>query len=127
VPLQDLEMGGPGSWLDVPPARPADVIGDYFRRLFKTSDICLTRSCSQALAIAAQAVIRAPDDEVIVLDRSLGCWPAQLQAQGARVVYTRRAPSGTPDVASIAAACTARTRAIVVVKPGQPDGNHLPA
>ena len=79
-----------------------------------------------AFAIAVSAVVR-PGDEAIVIDSSYDSWPIILQAQGARVVYARRTATGLPDVTSAAAACTPRTRAIVLVSPDNPLGVICPA
>ena len=112
-------------FLRIPPSEFIDVISGYFRSLFG-SEVLLIPTCSMAFAIAMSAVVQ-PGDEAIVIDCSYDSWPIILQAQGARVVYARRTAAGLPDVESAAAACTARTRAIVLVSPDNPVGVICPA
>jgi aspartate/methionine/tyrosine aminotransferase len=112
-------------FLDVPPGEYADVICGWFARFLGRSGIILAPSCTMAFVIAAQAVLEA-GDKVIVLDCSYDSWPTLLRALGARVVFARRAPDGQPDLKSISAACTRRTRAIVIVSPDNPLGVVCP-
>jgi aspartate/methionine/tyrosine aminotransferase len=112
-------------FLRIPPSEFINVIGGHFRSLFG-SEVFLIPTCSMAFAIAASAVVQ-PGDEAIVIDRSYDSWPIMLETQGARVVYARRTAAGLPDVESVAAACTARTRAIVLVSPDNPLGVICPA
>ena len=112
-------------FLRIPPSDFINVIGGYFRSLFG-AEVLLIPTCSMAFAIAVSAVVQ-PGDEAIVIDRSYDSWPIILQSQGVRVVYARRTAAGLPDVASAAAACTARTRAIVLVSPDNPLGVICPA
>jgi N-succinyldiaminopimelate aminotransferase len=71
-------------------------------------------------------VIREPGDEVIVLDTSYDSYPVLLAALGAKVVYARRGAGGQPGAENIAAACTARTVAVVIVSPDNPLGVVCP-
>ncbi len=112
-------------FLRAPPSNLVAVIGGYFRSLFG-SEVFLTPTCSMAFGIAASAVVH-PGDEAVVIDRSYDSWPIILETLGARVVYARRTAAGLPDVESAAAACTARTRAIVLVSPDNPLGVICPA
>ena len=112
-------------FLGIPPSEFINVISGYFRSLFG-SEVLLIPTCSMAFAIAVSAVVQ-PGDEAIVIDCSYDSWPIILQTQGARVVYARRTAAGLPDVESAAAACTARTRAIVLVSPDNPLGGICPA
>jgi aspartate/methionine/tyrosine aminotransferase len=100
----------------------------YFAERFKTSPdrILLTKTCTEAFAYAAQAVIGVPGDEVIVIDTSFEPYPLLLRAMGAQVVYARRAAGGIPDPLGIDAACTDRTRAVVLILPDNPLGVVTP-
>ncbi len=113
-------------FLRIPPSEFINVISGHFRSLFG-SEVFLIPTCSMAFAIAVSAVVQRPGDEAIVIDRSYDSWPLILQAQGARVVYARRTAAGLPDVESVAAACTARTKVIVLVSPDNPLGVICPA
>jgi methionine aminotransferase len=119
--IREYQEHLPGGWLNTPPSDYVKVISDYFKRLLNVPEVRLTPTCTMAFTVAAHAVVR-PGDEVIVLDRSYDSWPALLRALGARVVSARRAADGSPDPLSITAACTARTRAVMIVSPDNPLG-----
>jgi aspartate/methionine/tyrosine aminotransferase len=119
--IREYQEHPPRGWLDIPPSDYIKVISGYFRRLLKVGEVRLTPTCTMAFTIAAQAVVGA-GDEVIILDRSYDSWPTLLRALGARVVFARRAADGSPGLAGIAAACTARTKAVVIVSPDNPLG-----
>ena len=126
--IREIREDPPAGFLDVPPADYLRVICGYFARRFRTNRgrILLTRACTDAFAYATQAVIREPGDEVIVLDTSFEPYPLLLRQMGARVVYARRTGAGIPDPVSIAAACTDRTRAVVLIVPDNPLGVVTP-
>lgn len=121
--IREYQEHPPAGWLDVPPAEYADVVSGYFTWLLGAPRVRLAPSCTAAFVIAAQAVLDGAQDEVIASGRSFDCWPLLLeQVFRARVVYARRAGDGQPDAAAIAAACTRRTKAVVLVSPDNPLG-----
>ncbi len=124
--MADYQLHPPADFLDVPPGEYASVICAWFARFFGCGNISLVPSCTMAFAIAAQALTRSPGDEFIVIDASYDSYPRLLAAFGARVVYARRDADGNPDPESVLAACTARTRAVVIVCPDNPLGVVTP-
>jgi hypothetical protein len=114
---------------DIPRRKLMAPVAAWFARLLGISEgipeIVLTPTCTLAFIIAAQAAAGV-DDEVIVLETSYDSWPVLLRRHGTRVVFARRAAGGQPDPASIAAACTARTKAVVIVSPDNPLGVICP-
>jgi aspartate/methionine/tyrosine aminotransferase len=124
--MTDYQLHPPADVLHVPPGEYASVICGWFARFFGCADVSLIPSCTMAFAIAAQALTRSPGDEFIVIDTSYDSYPRLLAAFGARVVYARRDADGNPDPESVRAACTARTRAVVIVCPDNPLGVVTP-
>lgn len=124
--MTDYQLHPPADFLDVPPGRYARVICGWFAGFFGCGNVILVPSCTMAFAIAAQALIRSPGDEFIVIDTSYDSYPRLLAAFGARVVYAGRDADGNPDPESVLAACTARTRALVIVSPDNPLGVVTP-
>lgn len=124
--IREIREHPPPGFLDVPPGKYEAVICRRFRQRFEASHIMLTPSATDAFTLAAHAVSREPGDEVILVDTSYDSYPLLLQRLGARVVYARRDLAGIPDPASVAAACTDRTRAVVLVCPDNPLGVVTP-
>jgi len=113
-------------WPDLPPATFTEVICGWFEVFFQVPVAALAPTCTLAFTIAAAALTGQRGDEVIVIDRSYDSWPVLLELLGASVVYARRTASGLPDLGSVAAACSGRTRAIVIVSPDNPLGVICP-
>ena len=84
------------------------------------TDITITAGATQAILTTLLAVVH-PGDEVIVLEPCYDCYAPGIELAGGTVV---RVPltAGTfrPDFAAIAAAMTARTRAIITNSPHNP-------
>jgi aspartate/methionine/tyrosine aminotransferase len=124
--MTDYQLHPPADFLNVPAGEYASVICDWFARFFGCGNISLVPSCTMAFAIAAQALTRSPGDEFILIDTSYDSYPRLLAAFGAHVVYARRDGDGNPDPDSVLAACTARSRAVVIVCPDNPLGVVTP-
>jgi methionine aminotransferase len=83
-------------------------------------EITVTAGATQAILTAILAVVH-PGDEVIVLDPCYDSYVPNIELAGGRVVRVAlTAGSFRPDFAAIAAAITARTRAILVNTPHNP-------
>ncbi len=124
--MTDWQKHPPPGYLGWRPADCENVIRDWFAGFFGCRNVTLTESCTLAFAIAAQALTRSLGDEFIVIDRSFEVYPPLVAKLGARVVYARRDGDGNPDPESVRAACTARTRAVVIVCPDNPLGVVTP-
>jgi aspartate/methionine/tyrosine aminotransferase len=131
--IREIREHPPPGWLDTPPGEYIETISRYFAQRFGISEryryspssIMLTRSCTEAFVIAAQAGT-SPGDEVVVVDTSYDSYPLLLQRLGVHVAYARRDKNGIADPSSIAAACTDRTTAVVLVIPDNPLGVVTP-
>jgi N-succinyldiaminopimelate aminotransferase len=124
--IRRCQMNPPAGFLDVPPGEYEAVIRGWFAQFFGCDSVNLVPSCSFAFAIAARTLTQSPGDEFIVIDNSYDSYPQLLSGFGARVVYAGRDADGNPDPESVAAACTDRTRAVVVVCPDNPLGSVPP-
>ena len=126
--VRELQVGPPGGFLDQRPGEYEAVIRGYFAGFFgcPAGGVSLAPSATMAFAVAVQAIMGSPGDEFVLADCSYDSYPGLLGALGARVRYARRQVGGVLDVASVAAACTARTRAVVVVSPDNPLGVVCP-
>ncbi|MBB3176268.1 pyridoxal phosphate-dependent aminotransferase [Variovorax sp. Sphag1AA] len=84
------------------------------------SEITITAGATQAIITAILAVVR-PGDEVIVLEPCYDSYVPNIDLAGGKVVRVPLTP-GTfrPDFDKIAAALTARTRAIIINTPHNP-------
>jgi len=92
----------------------------YGRHYDPTTEITITAGATQAIITAVLAVVR-PGDEVIVLEPCYDSYVPNIELAGGTVVRVPLTP-GTfrPDFDRIAAAMTARTRAIIVNSPHNP-------
>ena len=72
-------------------------------------------SCTHALEMAALLLEIAPGDEVIVPSYTFVSTATAFALRGARIVFVDVDPSGNVDIAQVAAALGAKTRAVVAV------------
>ncbi|HXQ32165.1 MAG TPA: pyridoxal phosphate-dependent aminotransferase [Steroidobacteraceae bacterium] len=89
-----------------------------------TADQVIFVNGAQNGLFVSSLLVAAPGDEVITLDPMYATYPATIQVSGAALV---RVPAPArrdfhPDLATLAAAITPRTRAIFVATPGNPSG-----
>lgn len=149
-PLLDLSQGAPG----FPPApevsaRMAKVAGDadgsryaplrglpQLREAFANEirgayggdvgfdDVCITAGCNQAYAMVVSALAEVGDEVILTLPYYFNhdMW---LGLDGLVARYLRPATGVTPSVAEAEALITTRTRALVLVTPGNPTGHVL--
>ena len=92
----------------------------YGRRYDANSEITVTAGATQAIITAVLAIVR-PGDEVIVLEPCYDSYVPNIELAGGVVVRVPLTP-GTfrPDFATIGAAITPKTRAIIVNTPHNP-------
>ena len=92
----------------------------YGRRYDPDAEITITAGATQALLTAVLCCVH-PGDEVIVLEPCYDSYAPNIELAGGTVVRVPLTPgSFRPDFASIAAALTPRTRAIMVNSPHNP-------
>jgi methionine transaminase len=93
---------------------------EYGARYEADGEITITAGATQAILTAVLAVVH-PGDEVIVLEPCYDSYVPNIELAGGKVVRVALAP-GTfrPDFAAIAAALSAKTRAIIVNSPHNP-------
>jgi methionine aminotransferase len=98
----------------------AKVEAMYGRRFDPATEITITAGATQAIITVVLAVVR-PGDEVIVLEPCYDSYVPNIELAGGAVVRVPLTP-GTfrPDFDRIAAALTARTRAIIINSPHNP-------
>ena len=83
--------------------------------------LCVTSGSSGALVLALMALID-PGDEVILFEPAFVMYRPLVEFLGGRVVAIDTSPSFRIDVDKVAAACTPRTRAILLNTPANPTG-----
>jgi aspartate/methionine/tyrosine aminotransferase len=116
------QMQPAAGYLDAPPATYIGGISGHFAEVFGTTSISLAPTCSLAFGLAVSAITTGPGDEFILTGESYNCWPLMVAERDAAVTYVPRSPGGQPDPDAIDAACTPRTRAVVIVSPDNPLG-----
>jgi aspartate/methionine/tyrosine aminotransferase len=119
-----------GTYTEVPglpalrAAIAADVARDYGGALV-AEDVVVTAGCNQAFCLVASALTRPGDEVVLALPYYFNhdMW---LRMNGIAPVYLDPGPDGLPRAGDAAALVTPRTRALVLVTPGNPTGATLP-
>jgi len=87
-----------------------------------SDDIVITAGAKQGLLDAALAVLD-PGDEVIIFRPCWPTFPSQVLLAGARPVFVDvHPPSYVPEIDTIRAAVTPRTKAIIINSPNNPTG-----
>ena len=100
-----------------------DLRSDYGGNL-TVDDVCITAGCNQAFAMVVNA-IAAPGDEVILTVPYYFNHDMWLGLEGLSAVYLEPADGLNPTVGEAEALVTERTRALVLITPGNPTGNVL--
>jgi methionine aminotransferase len=94
----------------------------YGRRYDADSEITVTAGATQAILTAVLCCVH-PGDEVLVLEPCYDSYAPNIELAGGTVVRVALTPgSFRPDFGAIAAALSARTRAIIVNSPHNPTG-----
>jgi aspartate/methionine/tyrosine aminotransferase len=100
-------------------------LGHDYRGRIHPDDVVVTAGCNQAFCLVASALAEPGDEMVVPLPVYFNhdMW---LRMQGMRPVYLEPGPDLVPDPAAAAELITSRTRAIVLVTPGNPTGVTIP-
>lgn len=90
------------------------------------ADVCVTAGCNQAFSMVVSALCDPGDDVVLTVPYYFNhdMW---LQLDGSKVRYLQPADGLTPTVAEAEAVLGPKTRALVLVTPGNPTGHSLTA
>ncbi len=111
----------------LPPLRRAiadDLSRDYAGTV-EPADVVVTAGCNQAFSLVADA-LAGPGDEVITALPYYFNHDMWLRMRGVRPVHLEPDADLVPRAADAAALVTPRTRAIVLVTPGNPSGVTIP-
>jgi Aspartate/tyrosine/aromatic aminotransferase len=122
-PLGHAYVGGPG----LEPLRAAfaaDLTAAY-RAPVDAADVVVTAGCNQAFCLVMGALTE-PGDEVVTVLPAYFNHDMWLRMNGLRPVYLDPGPDLVPSPDAAAALLTPRTRAIVLVTPGNPTGVTIP-
>jgi aspartate aminotransferase len=124
IPGRHGYMPNPG----FPEVRAA--IADRLRRDtgvdFRAESVCMTVGAAAACNVVLKSILD-PGDEVILLAPFFAEYPFYVGNHGGRVVIVETDQDCLPDVGTIAAAITNRTRAILLNTPNNPSGRVYPA
>ena len=102
----------------------ADDLSDAYGALLTADDVCITSGCNQAFTMVVSALTE-PGDEVMLAVPYYFNHDMWLGLDGAVVTYLHPSNGLSPSVADAASALTDRTRAIVLVTPGNPTGHIM--
>jgi aspartate/methionine/tyrosine aminotransferase len=97
----------------------ADDLNAGYRAVVPVENILITAGCNQAFCLVTSA-LATPGDEIVLPQPYYFNHDMWLRLNGVVPVYL--APGPVPDIDAAAAAITPRTRAIVLVSPGNPSG-----
>jgi aspartate/methionine/tyrosine aminotransferase len=116
-------VGGPGL-ATLREVFAAELSRNYHGRIHP-DDVVVTAGCNQAFCLVASALAEPGDEFVVPLPVYFNhdMW---LRMQGMRPVYLEPGPDLVPSPAAAAELITPRTRAIVLVTPGNPTGVTIP-
>lgn len=99
----------------------ADDLSHAYQARIGAEHVQVTAGSNQAFCVAA-SVLAGPGDQILLLLPYFFNHDMWLRLQGIEPVYGEPGPGLVPSVATAAAAITPRTRAIVLVTPGNPSG-----
>ncbi len=122
-PLGHAYVGGAGLE-SLRTAFAADLTAAYGSAL-DADDVVVTAGCNQAFCLVAGALAE-PGDEIVTLLPAYFNHDMWLRMSGIRVVHLEPGPDLVPTAAAAEALITSRTRAILLVTPGNPTGVTIP-
>lgn len=126
APTPDLHKYMPNAGF---PEVRAAVAADLVRQTglpFESRNVVMTVGAAGALNVALRALV-SPGDEVVVLAPYFVEYLFYIKNAGGTPVIVETGDDFLPDAASVAAALTPRTRAIIVNTPNNPTGAVYPA
>jgi aspartate/methionine/tyrosine aminotransferase len=100
-------------------------LSDAYQGLVDPRNVVVTAGCNQAFCLVASA-LAGPGDEIVLTLPYYFNHDMWLRMNGIRPVYLEPGPGLVPTVEAAEAVITARTRALVVVTPGNPTGVTVP-
>jgi aspartate/methionine/tyrosine aminotransferase len=103
----------------------ADVLGRDHGSPISVDQIQITAGCNQAFCVVASALCQ-PGDEMIICVPYYFNHRMWLDLDGIRPVFLPSGPGFVPDPTRAASLITDRTRAILLVSPGNPTGATIP-
>ena len=111
----------------IPPLRKAiaDELSRDYAGIVDLSDVVVTAGCNQAFSLVANA-LAGPGDEMIMPLPYYFNHDMWLRMRGVRPVYLEPDADLVPRAADAEALFTPRTRAIVLITPGNPSGVTIP-
>jgi len=102
----------------------AEDSADLYGAPLTPDHVLVTGGCNQAFCVAV-ATVAGPGDEVVLFSPFYFNHPSCLRLLGIRPVVQPLLPGGQPCVESLQQAIGSRTRAVVVVTPGNPTGSTI--
>lgn len=100
------------------------VKNSYQRILLPETEILVTAGATQAIFTTIQALVQT-DEEVIILDPSYDCYEAPILLCNAKPIRISLNDDYTPNWDTIAKACSANTKMIIINNPHNPTGKIL--
>ncbi len=96
----------------------------YQRNIKPETELLVTTGATQGIFTTIQALVEN-QDEVIVLDPSYDCYEAPILLCNAKAVRVPLNDDYTPNWKNIEAACTSKTKMIIINNPHNPTGKIL--
>jgi len=103
----------------------ADDLSSAYAANINADHVLVTAGCNQAFCIVASALAE-PGDSIVVVAPFYFNHDMWLRVEGIEVRHLQPGPDMIPQAAAIAELVDERTRAIVVVSPGNPTGVTVP-
>lgn len=100
------------------------VIDSYQRIILPEIEIVVTTGATQGIFTSIQALVEN-EDEVIILDPSYDCYEAPILLCNAKPVRVSLNNDYTPNWETIEAACSEKTKMIIINNPHNPTGKIL--
>ena len=102
----------------------ADELTQLYPGAVDGDQVLITAGCNQAFCVVASA-LTSPGDNIVVALPFYFNHDMWLQVEGVERRYVGGADAGAPDIEALAQSIDDRTRAVVLVSPGNPSGAIL--